>query len=686
MSVMNGHVRSAWRAPLRWRAAGLGRAAASVLLGLGLLGALAPVVQGLSSSAASATPGPTCSATSFSDNFAADSALSGNCWQTETPLISSFEGAVGARDASPQLSFGGSYMQMQGAADEKQFSAVQSASAYSAPFTVKASATGAQSYGNTIGLYLVNSSLSEAFSVEANLNPANTPYYGLWVGNSLTADPHGMELISNPSVNTQYDISMSIDSAGNGTVSVNGSAPYPVGQVGSGPFYLLLGQREGDPNQSIESEQDHAPNVTDWYSASLSPPVPTVTASLSTSAPTVASVETVPASAVPVSSVEAATGSGSGSGTSAAPLSSIPLASIDLASSPLHSIPLSSIPLASIALPGAGDTAVAAAQAALSSTILSNLSVTYPAGCGPTAAAQCTSWAGILAGTPYAGVPLEAVTLEDVLSDPTAAANLDSVNLGDLNIASSPLSSIPLSSIELSTVPLSSIALPGAASGASGALTAWCAELQSLGSACSGFGIDDSSAAPNDNGVTLLSLALAGIPLSSIPLSSIPLSSIPLASIDLASSPLASIPLASISLASNPLASIPLASIDLSAIPLASIPLASIGDLSAVVDCSTYTSCASATLGQAYGAGAVLPGATLSDLSASEIGSTTPETSVADLLSALNTASAGFPDVTLGDLFLSTTPPASYPWQSVSLAKLPLAADESAVGRLPTLP
>ena len=520
-----------------------------------------------------------------------------------------------------------------------------------------------------------------------------------------------------------------------------------------------------------------------------------------------AGVESVPASALPVSSAGGSTAAGAGDAASA------PLSSIALAASPLSSIPLSSIPLSSIAIPAAGDTGVATAQQALSSMLLSDLSVTFPAGCGQAPATSCTGWAGILAGTPYANSPLEAVTLEEVLSNNAALANLDTVDLGALGLASSPLSSIPLSSIPLSSIPLSSIPLPGATAGASGALTQWCTQLQTLHFACSSFGINDSQNVPDDNGVTLLTLALAGVPLSSIPLSSIPLSSIPLSSIDLSSSPLSSIPLSSISLASNPLSSIPLSSINLSSsplssiplssiplssiplssiplssiplssiplssiplssiplssiplssiplssiplssiplssiplssiplssIPLSSIPLSSISDLPAVVDCSTYSQCSSATLGQAAEAGAILSGAelgdlgtygsttlgdlpagaiaattpqttlgqlgtygstTLGDLPASAIAATTPQTTLGQLgtygsttlgdlttyngitlgqlLQELNTSGPGFPVVTLGDLLLSTVPPASYPWQSFTLSDLPLAADET---------
>ena len=473
---------------------------------------------------------------------------------------------------------------------------------------------------------------------------------------------------------------MSVDGSGNDTVSIDGGTPVSVGNVGNGPFYVVLGERAGEPTSGN-------PEQTAWYSASLAPPG-TLASSLSTTSSTVNAIQSVPASALPTSSVDGSGGSDSGDAASI-PLHSIPLHSIGLAASPLHSIPLHSIPLHSIAVPGS-DSAIAGAQAALSSTLLSDLSVTYPDGCTGTA---CTGWTGVLAGSAYAGLPLESVTLADVLSDPIADANFETLNLGDLDVSSSPLGSIPLSSIALGATTLSSIPLPGSSSGTS-ALSSWCTELASLSFDCSSqFGIDVSTG--NDNGVTLLSLALAGVPLHSIPLSSIPLHSIdlsssplhsiPLSSIDLASNPIGSIPLHSIPLSSIPLHSIPLHSIPLHSIPLGSIPLSLITDLADVVNCVTYPSCATATLAQAEDAGAILPTATLGDLGyygETTIGdlpaSTFGTTTVGDLLIGDTTGDPDYPNITLGDLLLSTVPPASYPWPTVSLASLPLAASASA--------
>ena len=57
-----------------------------------------------------------------------------------------------------------------------------------------------------------------------------------------------------------------------------------------------------------------------------------------------------------------------------------------------------------------------------------------------------------------------------------------------------------------------------------------------------------------------------------------------------------------------------------------------------------------------------------------------PALTLADILDEDNTSVAGYPSLTLEDLVLMTTPPASYPWQAVTLPALPLAADETAGG------
>ena len=111
-----------------------------------------------------------------------------------------------------------------------------------------------------------------------------------------------------------------------------------------------------------------------------------------------------------------------------------------------------------------------------------------------------------------------------------------------------------------------------------------------------------------------------------------------------------------------------------------SIPLSSIGDLASVVNCATYPQlCASR-----HARGARKPTAPSSPAPRSAISEPTatrrsaicrrapsraPHRSrpSAQLLAGDTTTTPGYPNLTLGDLLLSTIPPASYPWQTVHL-------------------
>jgi hypothetical protein len=607
-----------------------------------------------------APPAPSSTCTPFSDSFS-DEGLSSD-WETETPLTASVASGLGYTDEQPQLGFNGESMDMQGVSGADQFTAIQSVTACTGPLSFSADVEGNASYGSAFVIDLISGDQSQEISVDGNLNSNDASDYGIRASTQSPSGTYSANVYPEPVLDQSYEVTVSVDQSGDGSVSVSPEGQpgttEPLGLVGTGPYYVLLGQSEGN-------ETDTGANEATWSGADLTVQ-PAITAALSTASPTVDGVESVPSSSLPASGLSSSSSNGAGNAASA-PLSSIPLSSIGLASSPLHSIPLSSIPLSSIALPPSGTegSGITAAEQTIQSTVLSDISVTYPEGCSAGGGDPCTGWQGILAGTDLANLPLESVTLEQVLEDSTAAANLDTVDVGALDLASSPLSSIPLSSIELGSTPLSSIGI-GATSVGSEAIGEWCTELADVGSSCADFGINSGDSTTS---VTVLTLALAGVPLHSIPLSSIPLSSI-----DLSSSPLHSIPLSSINLVSNPLSSIPLSSIPLSSIPLHSIPLSSIGDLPAVVDCDTYADCANGTLGDAADAGAILPTATVGDLG------TYGTTTVGQLLDGDTTDTPDYPDLDLGDLVLSTIPPATYQWQSVDLANLPLAADESAGG------
>ena len=410
-------------------------------------------------------PGPgvsTCvrSSGSFSDDFTKDTTLSRDCWSRSGAVLREVAGQLGASFECPQLVFDSGMKMTSGGTGRPEFSGIQSTYSYSAPFDLETTVSGLESAENAFSVYLLGPNSASTVGVEGDLGSGDGASYGLWDSQgSIPAGagfPDSEDLIPAPSEGANYVISISVSSAGTSSVEVNGVASAAHADVGTGPFYVVLGQRGPGAKPQTNTPNPNTANIALWASASLGAVTET---SFSAGAATVAGVETVPASVVPAASLGGSSQPGVGDAASA------PLSSIALAASPLSSIPLSSIPLSSIAVPGTGDTGVAAAQEALSSTLLSELSVTYPAGCGAAPSPPCTGWQGVLAGTPYASSPLESVTLAEVLANPSALANLGSLDFGALDLSSSPLSSIPLSSIPLSSIPLSSIPLPGAGSG-----------------------------------------------------------------------------------------------------------------------------------------------------------------------------------------------------------------------------
>ncbi len=380
----------------------------------------------------------------------------------------------------------------------------------------------------------------------------------------------------------------------------------------------------------------------------------------------------VPLSSIPLSSI---------------PLSSIPLSSIPLSSIPLSSIPLSSIPLSSIPLSSIPLSSIPLSSIPLSSIPLSSISV-------PGGGSFCAYFD--TGATTCAALGLtDASSMQALLS----ALQVAGIGPSSTPLSSIPLSSIPLSSIPLSSIPLSSILLAGAPLSSIGAPVAggdFCAYFDTGPITCATLGISNTStlhdvlqalafAVPAVDPATT---PLSSIPLSSIPLSSIPLSSIPLSSIPLSSIPLSSIPLSSISVNGTPLSSIPLSSIPLSSIPLSSIPLSSIplSSIGNVVNCA-MVDCATQTLGDAVTANAILPGATLGQLSV--YGATT----VQDILSAMgatpdqvafalsfffgdlnvgqaNGANVNLGGVTLGQILMALLIRSDYPWETLPLDQM----------------
>ena len=215
---------------------------------------------------------------------------------------------------------------------------------------------------------------------------------------------------------TTYDITMAVNANGTDSVSVNGGPPVELngGQsLGSGPFYVVLAQRESTNQYDVPFGEGTDLEAT-WGSVSLQPSVAT---SLAVSPGSVDSVESVPESAVAATSVGSSGSTTGGHRLGPARLDPARLHLSRLGPARLDPARLDPARLDPPSTPSRHREPALHRRSlppgtALSSTLLSDISIKYSSTCG---GAACAGWAAILYGTPYANVPLESVTLADVL-------------------------------------------------------------------------------------------------------------------------------------------------------------------------------------------------------------------------------------------------------------------------------
>jgi hypothetical protein len=192
------------------------------------------------------------------DNFTLDNALNSQVWGTSTALLNSLAGAAsspGSSFVAPQLGFSSAGMQMSGVNGGYQFAGIQSLSTLAPPFTVNTTVEGTSSFGNAFAVYLVRGDLGQWVEVLGDLNPA-TCYQSVWLNYSGIGNPLydlGNSLYPNPTTNVFYGVQVSVAANGSATVTLTDAATGDVlgtqsnFSVGAGPFYLVLGQREGAP-------------------------------------------------------------------------------------------------------------------------------------------------------------------------------------------------------------------------------------------------------------------------------------------------------------------------------------------------------------------------------------------------------------------------------------------------------
>jgi hypothetical protein len=209
------------------------------------------------------------------DNFTKDSSLNAALWTTSSSQLSTLAGDFDSSLITPALSFSAAGMNFSGVSGDYEIGGVQSQASFQPPFTLTTTVTAIQAHGNSYELFLVNANLSQWIFVAGNENPGNGAFFGDWVndsGSGLGFTSLGSQIYSDPSTNAPETIQIFVENTGVAAVALYAASGAELGvidnmEVGAGPFYIILGQREGEPAQA-------GANVAAWKNVSVTPLAP----------------------------------------------------------------------------------------------------------------------------------------------------------------------------------------------------------------------------------------------------------------------------------------------------------------------------------------------------------------------------------------------------------------------------
>jgi len=225
------------------------------------------------------------------DNFTRDVSLNTTIWEVNGPVARATIprwSIPPASVVSPHLTFSPNGMEFSGVNTSFEVAAVQSVGSFSPPFVAEATVSGMVSNGTLFVFAMASADGGQEVLFSGCLNPADGAKYGLWENHYALSIPSlvdypfwslfGEKLVSNPSVGTPYNLNMAFGANGQANLTVMNQGKV-IGDtsvnVGTGPFYLLLGQEEGLPS-TVGS------NEAVWGSVSVVGQVPLVsTASVS---------------------------------------------------------------------------------------------------------------------------------------------------------------------------------------------------------------------------------------------------------------------------------------------------------------------------------------------------------------------------------------------------------------------
>jgi hypothetical protein len=246
-------------------------------------------------------------AASLVDFFNAEGGLNPAFWATQGSVLAGLASANGSPPMMPAIVFGPGGMQMSGVNGPRQFTGVQSVTAYSAPFTLTARVTGLAEAAIPFEVYLVSPDFRQWLSVAGHLGGAGhregdvhvggigpffrgavniplgggpSPDHGVWVNYTSSALPIsalGNKICEHAASGVPYTIQMTVGADGMASVAFLDAAGLTLGArtglpVGTGPFYAVLADRDGPTFASWQSVElvSPAPPV-----AMVAPPTPT---------------------------------------------------------------------------------------------------------------------------------------------------------------------------------------------------------------------------------------------------------------------------------------------------------------------------------------------------------------------------------------------------------------------------
>jgi hypothetical protein len=219
----------------------------------------------------------------LADSFGADGGLNTGLWTIQSGIL----GSLAAFDHSPlimpMLAFGPAGMQLSGLNGPHQFTGISSVAGYVAPFNLTATVSGLTPHATPFVVYLVSADLRQWLSVAGHLGGEGEPgvrvsvplfgvrvggaspsvEHGVWVNYTASAQPVsalGRKIFEHPQPSVPYTIQMTVNADGLASVSFLDPAGIMLGgqsamPVGTGPFYVVLAERNGQTAANWQSVQ-----------------------------------------------------------------------------------------------------------------------------------------------------------------------------------------------------------------------------------------------------------------------------------------------------------------------------------------------------------------------------------------------------------------------------------------------